>query len=160
MINLRGVLAPVVVSGLAVGVALGIASFTFAYARGGSYMSDNPSACANCHVMEDHYSAWMKSSHRSVATCNDCHTSPGTVNKYLDKAGNGFRHSLAFTTGGFADPLRITAQNSRVTEKACRKCHEDITAAMDQASFRSPSAGATEDASCIRCHSNVGHWTH
>jgi cytochrome c nitrite reductase small subunit len=158
MIKLRGVLAPMVLAGLTVGMALGVASFTFVYAKGGSYMSNDPSACANCHIMDAHYSAWMKASHRNVATCNDCHTSPGIVGKYTDKAGNGFRHSFAFTTGDFADPLRITAQNSRVTEKACRNCHADVTAAMDQAAFRLD--GKTEDVSCVRCHRSVGHWVH
>jgi cytochrome c nitrite reductase small subunit len=157
MIKLRGVLAPVVLAGLTVGMALGVASFTFAYAKGGSYLSNDASACANCHVMDTHYAAWMKASHRNVATCNDCHTSPGLVGRYMDKAGNGFRHSFAFTTGNFPDPLRITAQNSQVTEAACRNCHADITVAMDQAAFRT---GETEDASCIRCHRNVGHWVH
>jgi cytochrome c nitrite reductase small subunit len=157
MIKMRSVFAPVILAGLAIGMALGVASFTFAYAKGGSYLSNDPSACANCHVMEEHYAAWMKASHRNVATCNDCHTGPAPVGRYLDKAGNGFRHSVAFTTGNFPDPLRITAQNTRVTEKACRNCHADITAAMDQASFRT---GATEDASCIRCHRHTGHWVH
>jgi cytochrome c nitrite reductase small subunit len=159
MIKLRGVLAPVVLAGLTVGMALGVASYTFAYAKGGSYLSNDPAACANCHVMEAHYAAWMKASHRDVATCNDCHAGSGMMEKYMDKAGNGFRHSLAFTTGDFAEPLRITVHNSRVTEQACRNCHADMTVAMDQASFRGPGA-ATEEVSCIRCHSSVGHWVH
>jgi nitrate/TMAO reductase-like tetraheme cytochrome c subunit len=33
------------------GMAVGLAGYTFVYAKGGSYLSNNPSACANCHVM-------------------------------------------------------------------------------------------------------------
>ncbi|MBE2216221.1 MAG: NapC/NirT family cytochrome c, partial [Opitutaceae bacterium] len=56
------------------GAALGICGYTFIYAKGYSYLVNDPAACANCHVMEEQYSGWMKSSHRAVATCNDCHT--------------------------------------------------------------------------------------
>ena len=55
------------------GIPIGVGAFTFVYAKGGSYMTNDPQACANCHIMHDHYDAWMKSSHHSVATCNDQH---------------------------------------------------------------------------------------
>ncbi len=58
------------------GAAVGLGSYTFIYAKGYSYVMNNPAACANCHVMRDHFDAWAKGSHRVVATCNDCHTPP------------------------------------------------------------------------------------
>src|SRR6266403_1468867 len=103
---------------LTVGTAAGIGSYTFVYAKGASYLSNDPNACANCHVMRDHLDAYVKSSHRSVATCNDCHTPPGVVPKYFTKAEHGFFHSLAFTTGEFHDPIRIAAYASRNTPSA------------------------------------------
>jgi nitrite reductase (cytochrome c-552) len=51
--------------------------------------------------MEDNYSAWLTSSHHTVATCNDCHAPHDLLGKYPIKATNGFFHSLAFTTGDF-----------------------------------------------------------
>ena len=36
---------------LTVGTAAGIGSYTFVYAKGASYLSNDPNACANCHVM-------------------------------------------------------------------------------------------------------------
>jgi cytochrome c nitrite reductase small subunit len=134
----------------AVGVAVALGGYTFVYARGYSYITNDPRACANCHVMQNHYSAWMKSSHRSVAACNDCHTPPGLVPKYLVKAENGFRHSLAFTTGRFPEPLRITPGDREVTEQACRKCHEEIVLAIEGHEEQ----GQTQ---CVRCHATVGH---
>src|SRR5687768_9185592 len=116
-------LVPIVLTAI-LGMLMAVAGYTFIYARGYSYVTNDPAACANCHVMQDHYRAWMKSSHRAVAVCNDCHTPPGLVPKYLTKAENGFNHSLAFTTGRFPEPLRITARNRDVTERACRKCHD------------------------------------
>jgi cytochrome c nitrite reductase small subunit len=133
------------------GILIAIGGYTFVYARGYSYVTNDPAACANCHVMEDHYRAWMRSSHRSVAVCNDCHTPPGLVPKYATKAINGFNHSLAFTTGRFPEPLRLTSRNVDVTEKACRKCHENIVDAIE-----GPHPERNR-LSCIRCHSAVGH---
>jgi cytochrome c nitrite reductase small subunit len=133
------------------GMLLAVGGYTFIYAKGYSYVTNDPAACANCHVMENHYRAWMKSSHRIVAVCNDCHTPPGIVPKYSTKAINGFNHSFAFTTGRFPEPLRITRRNAEVTEKACRKCHEEIVSAIEGPDPH------TNRLSCIRCHATVGH---
>jgi cytochrome c nitrite reductase small subunit len=54
--------------GVLFGSATGIGGYTLIYARGGSYLTNNPKACANCHIMQDHYDAWVKSSHRSQRT--------------------------------------------------------------------------------------------
>lgn len=137
--------------GVVIGLAAGVGGYTFVYARGASYLTNDPAACANCHIMRDHYSAWTRSSHRAVAACNDCHTPAGLVPKYLTKASNGFWHSFAFTTGRFPEPLRIRARNRAVTEGACRTCHRAIVEAIDLR--HRPGA----ELSCIRCHDTVGH---
>jgi cytochrome c nitrite reductase small subunit len=162
----------------AIGVALGLAAFTFVYAKGASYLSTDPAVCANCHIMGEHFAAWQRSSHRASAGCADCHMPHDFLGKYLAKASNGFWHSLAFTTGVFPDPLQIKPHNRAITEGACRECHGDIVAAIDPVETGSPIeirsglAGmpvsdrpqihdgtiATEDhESCIRCHTYVGH---
>ena len=137
---------------ISVGAAVGIGGYTFVYARGASYMTNDPAACANCHVMQSHYDGWLKASHRAVATCNDCHTPPGLIPKYMTKASNGFWHSFAFTTGRFPEPLRIKPHNHDITEQACRKCHSDVVVAMS-----GPPEHGAGSASCIRCHLSVGH---
>ena len=136
---------------LVVGSAAGLGAYTFVYAKGASYLSNDPRACANCHIMQDHLDGWIKGSHRSVATCNDCHTPGNVFGKYLTKADHGFFHSLAFTTGHFHDPIRMKQRSERVTENACRKCHQDIVHDIDAMSRPG------ENLSCIRCHANVGH---
>jgi cytochrome c nitrite reductase small subunit len=141
-------------SGL-LGTVMGLGLFTFGYARGAAYLTNNPAACANCHIMSEHYAAWMKGSHHAVATCNDCHTPHNLVGKYVVKARNGFWHSFYFTTGRYPDPLRITERNSRVTERACHHCHSEITEAIDHSAT---SDGVGEELSCVRCHRYVGHW--
>ncbi|MFN0151458.1 MAG: cytochrome c nitrite reductase small subunit [bacterium] len=137
--------------GVAVGLAAGLGGYTFIYAKGAAYLKNDPNACANCHVMNEQLTGWTKSSHRAVATCNDCHTPHNIIGKYLTKAENGFRHSLAFTTGQFHEPIRITAHDREITEEACRHCHNDMVVAID-----GPHKGA-EPTSCIRCHRSVGH---
>jgi cytochrome c nitrite reductase small subunit len=134
-----------------IGLVIGIGGYTFLYAKGGSYLTDNPAACANCHIMREHYDGWIKSSHRGVAVCNDCHTPAGLVAKYTTKASNGFWHSFAFTTGRFPEPLRITPHNRDIAEQACRTCHRDIVEAIEGPH---PEVGKLL---CMRCHRSVGH---
>jgi len=133
------------------GALVGIGFFTFVYARGASYMTNDPAACTNCHVMQEQYDGWLKSSHRAVATCNDCHTPHALVPKYLTKASNGFHHSFAFTSGRFPEHIRIKEHNREVTEHACRSCHASVVDAIDAHAPRA------EAISCIRCHATVGH---
>jgi cytochrome c nitrite reductase small subunit len=137
--------------GLVVGLLAGLGGYTFVYARGASYLTDDPGACNNCHVMAEQYVAWQRSSHRAVAVCNDCHAPHDLVGKYATKVRNGFWHSFYFTTGGFPEPIRITPRNAEVTERACRSCHQRIVEAIDPPVRREGSLG------CISCHRSVGH---
>lgn len=134
-----------------VGFFVGIGLFTFVYARGGSYLTDDPKACVNCHVMKPQYDGWVKSSHRMGAVCNDCHTPEGLVPKYASKAFNGFLHAFAFTTGRFPDEIQIKPHMLALTERACLKCHADIVQAINVSNDR------TGQLSCVGCHHNVGH---
>ncbi|MGI9456112.1 MAG: cytochrome c nitrite reductase small subunit [Aeoliella sp.] len=143
-----------VLSAALIGAAVGLGTYTFTYAEGASYMTNNPQACANCHVMQGHLDAWVKSSHGKFATCNDCHAPHDTAGKYYCKARNGFFHSLAFTTDDFPDNIRITDYNRQVTESACRDCHQDVTHQVDMGVAAD---GTTESLSCIKCHATVGH---
>lgn len=137
--------------GASIGLLAGVGAYTFVYARGGSYLTNDPAACANCHVMQEYFDGWVRSSHRSAAVCNDCHTPAGFLGKYSTKASNGFWHSLAFTTERFPDPLQIKRHNREIAEKACQKCHADMVEAMDGGQRESSRS------SCISCHGAVGH---
>ena len=129
------------------GVALGIGAYLFHYAKGDSYLGNNPATCANCHVMAGHYAGWQASPHHGVATCNDCHTPASPVAKYLVKALNGWHHSFAFTMGGYPEVIRARPESSAVVEANCRRCHADL---VDDIAHGG-------DTSCIRCHLSVGH---
>lgn len=140
-----------IVFGVAIGLIVGVGGYTFIYAKGYSYLTNNPAACANCHIMNGQYDGWIKSSHHSVATCNDCHTPSNFIGKWAKKSSNGFWHSFAFTTGRFPENLQIKPHNLEVTEQACRDCHTEIVSAIDGPH------GEGAKTSCVRCHASVGH---
>ena len=121
----------VVCIGLLIGVAAGVGAYTFVYAKGYSYLTNDPAACANCHIMSQYYSGWLKGPHRKAAVCNDCHTPHNLIGKYTTKASNGFWHSFYFTSGWYPDNLEIKPRNVHVAEDACRYCHADIVQAID-----------------------------
>lgn len=138
-------------SGL-VGVFFGMGGYTFYYARGASYLSDDPGACVNCHIMREVYSGWQKGPHHAVAVCNDCHTPHALLPKYLVKAENGFHHSRAFTFQDFQEPIRIRPKNSRVLQDNCLRCHGEFLSGI------APHGTLPgDDVNCVRCHAGVGH---
>jgi cytochrome c nitrite reductase small subunit len=135
-----------------IGILSGLSLFTFSYARGTSYLLDDPQACANCHVMRDQFNAWERSSHANVATCNDCHTPHEFLGKWIIKALNGFNHSVAFTLNNFPDPIRIHTLNADVAQENCVRCHQSLVGEV----LDTHSGEALE---CVECHGSVGHRT-
>jgi cytochrome c nitrite reductase small subunit len=133
------------------GILGGVGLFTFGYGQGSSYLSNDPLACANCHIMQDHYDSWLNSGHHHVAVCNDCHLPHHFAGKWVTKADNGFFHSLAFTLDNFHEPIQIKPRNRRVTQNACLSCHADFVHQM------LPEQPGGEVLSCVHCHSHVGH---
>ena len=144
--------AAIVVTAALLGAASGLGLYTFVYAKGHAYLTDDPAACANCHVMNEQYDGWLKASHRSVAGCNDCHVPANFVGKYWTKSRNGFWHSYYFTTQTFHEPIRATPTSRRIAEANCRRCHAPVVQAMG-----TPSHAGGDSLSCIRCHGSVGH---
>ena len=45
------------IAGVLAGALIGLGAYTFVYAKGYSYLTNDPRACANCHIMRDHYDA-------------------------------------------------------------------------------------------------------
>jgi cytochrome c nitrite reductase small subunit len=133
-----------------IGGLAGMGTFTFIYAEGYSYFSDDPQSCVNCHVMRDVYDRWSHGSHRTVAVCNDCHSPHRYPDAYIIKAINGWNHSVAFTTGDFPEPIQVTQLNVDVALENCIYCHGDLVVGME-------SHAGEEPTDCLRCHAGVGH---
>jgi cytochrome c nitrite reductase small subunit len=139
------------VLGAAFGIALGLGLYTLAYGEGLAYLSNDPRACVNCHIMREQYEGWLKGPHRAVAGCNDCHVPHDFFGKYFSKARNGFNHSRAFTFQDFHEPIQITEHNARALQAGCLHCHGDFVQELHVA------RGAREEVQCASCHRGVGH---
>ena len=139
----------ILLGGFAGGFA-GLGGFTFHYAQGHSYLSDNPAACVNCHIMREVFEGWNHGSHKAVAACNDCHTPNGFFGHWVMKGINGWKHSRAFTLGGFPEPIRITALDASIARNNCLRCHGEMTSWMDGRNSPDPT-------DCLRCHAGAGH---
>ncbi len=146
-------LLKLIILGIAIGLSVGGGGYTFYYAKGYSYLSNNPMSCANCHIMNEQYDGWQKSSHKAVATCNDCHTPHDFIGKYTTKASNGFWHSYYFTTETFHEPIQITERSRQITEQSCRYCHGELVSGITISENHKPN----DEVSCINCHRSVGH---
>jgi len=141
-----------VLSGLT-GILLGVGAYTFQFAQGLSYFSNDPQACANCHIMNEHLDSWQKSSHHGEASCNDCHAPHALVPKLITKAENGWNHSVKFTLQNFRQPIRIREVNAAKLQQNCIRCHREFVHDIRDL----PAHGGGDDVRCTRCHAGVGH---
>ncbi|MDI6802740.1 MAG: cytochrome c nitrite reductase small subunit [Bacteroidota bacterium] len=146
MSNLKKYFLPLMFT--AIGIFLGVGIYTFIYAKGYSYMSDDPKSCVNCHVMRENYSSWNSASHRDIA-CNGCHTPDNIIRKYLVKAENGFNHSWAFTFGP-PEVIQIKSRSTNVVEDNCIRCHKETLSAVFVQTHKNRQR-------CFTCHQSVGH---
>jgi cytochrome c nitrite reductase small subunit len=145
------------------GLLAGVGGFTFSYAEGFAYLSNDPKICANCHIMNDEFDAWRKGPHHASATCNDCHVPPHFPDKYVAKARNGYHHSLGITLQPpapdepgarpfFKEPIQIHATNSQILQDNCLRCHGDFVHDVVRGS-----SWADDAIRCVHCHQGVGH---
>ena len=139
---------------IGVGLVAGLGGYTFDYAEGTSYLSNDPKACVNCHIMRDAHDSWQRSTHHAVAVCNDCHVPQSLLPKLYAKALHGYRHSKAFTFQDFHEPIQIGADSLQMVEDNCVRCHAGLVNDI----LVSPAlASHGEGLSCVHCHSHVGH---
>lgn len=134
------------------GLFAGLGTYTFTYAHGLSYFSNDPAACVNCHIMREQYDGWLKGPHHAVATCNDCHTPHDFVRKYLTKAENGYWHSKGFTLQDFHEPIMIRRKNIAVLQENCVGCHQQIVDGIN-----THPGDPQKMLDCLHCHREVGH---
>jgi len=148
----RASLAALVAMAMLLGATVGLGLFTFGYAEGLSYFSSDPRACVNCHIMNDQYASWSRSSHHAAAACVDCHLPHALLPKLIAKAENGWHHSKGFTLEDFHEPIQIKPGNAHILQDNCLRCHAALVHELV--------AGATtaeRAPECVHCHLSVGH---
>ena len=148
----RGSVQVGLVAAIAMGLVGGLGAFTFRYAEGLSYLSSDPRACVNCHIMRDEYASWQHGVHHATATCVQCHLPHDFVGKWLAKGVNGWNHSKAFTLQDFPEPIRIGPKNARILQENCIACHAAMVSELVRGSTTDPDAVL-----CVQCHRGVGH---
>jgi cytochrome c nitrite reductase small subunit len=132
------------------GVFAGLGLATVRVSEAQSYLSDNPRACINCHVMTTQYMTWEYSSHANVAVCVDCHV-PHTslLAKYAYKAKDGLRHTTIFTLGLEPQVIRASKAAEGVIQANCIRCHS-----RQLAHAGTLAAGGRK---CLDCHRETPH---
>lgn len=129
------------------GLPLGLGLEAVRYGEGLSYLSDDPRACINCHVMREPYAAWEHGPHARHCSCNDCHVPHDLIGRYTTKAVHGWRHSVGFTFDSFPEPIRAREDSRAVVQENCARCHQTALAKL-------PGGVATD---CTHCHPSAGH---
>ena len=140
------------------GAIVGLGFYLLRLSNAASYLSDDPQACVNCHIMTPQYITWNRSSHREVAHCNDCHVPHDNVfNKYFFKAKDGLYHATIFTLRAEPEVIRARAASVAVIQENCARCHLDqVTDArlFDQVEAH---RHVRTSRTCWECHREVPH---
>lgn len=144
---------------LAAGVLFGLAAYLFYISNAGSYLSNDPKTCINCHVMNHEYASWFHSSHREKASCNDCHVPHDNIfNTYYFKAKDGMRHATIFTLRQEPQVIRIHEEGAAVVQDNCIRCHNDLITDNKMLSYTdSFDHFRTDGRKCWECHREVPH---
>jgi cytochrome c nitrite reductase small subunit len=69
--------------------------------------------------MQPQYASWQRASHRAAAGCVDCHLPQHGLEKWISKADNGWRHTVAFTLQNFAEPIVMRPVNRETLQRNC-----------------------------------------
>ncbi len=141
-----------------IGIIIGLGSFLFYISKAYSYLSDNPKTCVNCHIMAPQYATWFHSSHREVASCNDCHVPHDNIfNTYYFKAKDGLRHATIFTLRAEPQVIFIKQAGHNVVQQNCVRCHTYLIQNNSVGKYTSNYNHFNIKRPCWDCHREVPH---
>lgn len=142
-------------------VAIGFFVYMVNMSKAFSYLSSDPKACINCHVMNTQYATWQHSSHARDTTCVDCHLpNTGFVDKYMAKARDGFNHAVAFTLNTYDNAIVISDDGASRVQNNCISCHSNIASTIvsnSDMNHRYDDESVKTGRRCWECHSSVPH---
>lgn len=140
------------------GTIVGVSIFILKISKAGSYLSDEPETCVNCHIMAPQYATWGHSSHREVASCNDCHVPHDNfINKYYFKAKDGIRHATIFTLRNEPQVIQIREEGKEVVQQNCIRCHSKLLTDNRISAWNQTTNHARTERICWECHREVPH---
>ncbi len=145
---------------IVLGILVGLIAYLVKISHASSYLSDSPTTCINCHVMQPQYASWFHSSHREVATCNDCHVPQDNVlNKYYFKGMDGLRHATMFTLRLEPQVIIIKDAGVNVVQENCKRCHTYLNEEVGTLDITGKNYMLGNGKLCWECHKDVPHGT-
>ncbi|TVQ15411.1 MAG: cytochrome c nitrite reductase small subunit [Bacteroidetes bacterium] len=142
------------------GILTGLFFLVLHISRATSYLSDDPTACINCHVMYPQYASWTKGSHGQVASCSDCHVpQENFIRQYYFKASDGLRHATFFTMRWEPQTIQIKQAGINVVQDNCIRCHLDLVDMTSLVEMSGKMAARNEGKLCWDCHRETPHGT-
>lgn len=140
------------------GIFVGIGGYVLHVSNATSYLSSDPEACINCHVMTTAYATWQNSSHAEVATCTDCHLPHDNIfHKYWFKANDGLRHTTIFTMRTEPQVIRIKESGAKAVQQNCIHCHENVMQEITAGHAGLIHGTDDEGRYCWDCHRQTPH---
>jgi len=144
----------IILLGIFTGLALTILKISNAV----SYLSDDPKACVNCHIMSPQFATWEKGSHGRVAVCNDCHVPQDNIlNKYYFKATDGLRHATMFTFRLEPQVIQIKEAGKKAVQENCIRCHSNLIHPISIRAISNKIIINKEETYCWDCHRETPH---
>lgn len=142
-------------------IALGFFIYMLNISKAFSYLSSDPKACINCHVMNTQYATWQHSSHATATGCIDCHLpTDGVVGKYIAKARDGWNHAVAFTLNTYDNAIVISENGAQRVQDNCISCHSNIASTLISNSdmyHKFDDESVKTGRKCWECHKEVPH---
>lgn len=141
-----------------IGAITSLVLYAMIESKATSYLSDDPKACVNCHVMTPEYVSWQRSSHREVANCNDCHVPHDNyAKKMLFKAKDGLYHASVFTTHSEPQVIQMKDASAKVVQSNCIRCHENQITDAKLSATVTQHYEHRQSKNCWECHKHVPH---
>lgn len=140
------------------GIFFGLGAYAFIVSKAYSYLSDDPKACVNCHVMNPQYANWFHNAHGRVATCNDCHVPhDNVISKYLFKATDGLSHATKFTFRLERQNIIMEEETRPLVQENCIRCHGKLVGKEFMMSVQSNYKNHLTERYCLDCHRQEPH---
>ncbi|UXX78321.1 cytochrome c nitrite reductase small subunit [Reichenbachiella carrageenanivorans] len=141
-----------------VGLIVGMGFYVIHLSKAEAYLSDDPVACINCHVMTTEYVTWNHSAHRNVATCNDCHVPHDNVfNKYYFKAKDGLYHASVYTLRIEPQAITMRQPSKEVVQNNCVRCHMGQVTDVKMTAWVESHQESRTSRLCWECHRDTPH---
>ncbi len=140
------------------GLIAGLGFYVLQVSNATSYLSDDPRACINCHVMTPEFITWDHSSHKNVATCNDCHVPHDNIaNMYYFKAKDGLYHASVYTLRAEPQAIKMREPSQKVVQNNCIRCHMDQVADAKMNAWVENHKENKTSRQCWECHRETPH---